>query len=177
MKVAITGKTEPLLAGRTASLLLRPRGTSDPMTEQEKLQKDALRAFIDHVALSAHGAARAAGARHVAHVILRDGAGRPELEPISQADARAYLIALVAEMFTGVHDYLLPCEAVFAQNVRGTDLDDAVDTLLSTPRRKFSSSYGPVKELERFDVPTAAVASGMVGVRFQPYFGLQKVGW
>src|SRR5205823_11160047 len=103
-------------------------------------QKDAerLRGFVDHLALSAAGLS--AGS-HRALTIWSNGKEVPRttpstFRPVSAERARAYLQAIVAAMVTGardgagratgVHDYLLPFEAVMSSDKNGRPVADEV---------------------------------------------------
>jgi exodeoxyribonuclease V gamma subunit len=199
LAVQLVGRTELLLlrpvaasaskagAPGTGSLVLTCRRDGDPRP------KDRLRAFVDHLALSAAGlsavghealVAWSCGGQHRVH--------RACFAPLAPERARAYLAALVTDMLTGardaggrptgVHDYLLPCEAVFEAAARpGRDVVEEVerlrDTYFELPARPFSSVMGPVPEAaERHQPPPPAEAARMVQARFGLYFELLAGG-
>jgi exodeoxyribonuclease V gamma subunit len=184
--IQIVGRTELLLLGpaRSGSLVLscrRDAGDRD---------KDRLRAFVDHLALAAAGLstgehqAIVVWSRGGEHQLHRDG-----FRPVTAERARAYLSALVTDMLTGardaggrptgVHDYLLPCEAVFDAHRRKRDLVEEVerlrDTYFEKPFLVFSSVVGPVPEaVERHQPPPASEAAQMVRARFGLFFELAE---
>ena len=77
----------------------------------------ACAAWLTHLARAASGV----GAPNHKLVSLalganRDGAGqmdRAVFAPLAQADARALLAGLAADLLSGVHAYLMPCEGIF----------------------------------------------------------------
>ena len=193
--VEIVGRTELQLArpDGAASLFFSCRSASrDTRTPRHR---DRLRAFLDHVALSAADMPGAGGA-HGALIAWSDG-GDHELEvrrfrPLSPERARSYLASLITAMLagardgngqsTGVHPYLLPCEAIF--NVRGgtgnlkRSLVEEIQKLRDDYLEKgsllsFSSVNGPVPEaVERHEPPPAEQVERMADERFGLYFEL-----
>ena len=166
-------------------LTSRSRSSDD----KTRRQRDRLRAFVEHLALSAaglspgpHGAlvVRSQGSDHEAYP-ARFRAASPET-------AQAHLATLVTDLLTGardgagaptgVHPYLLPCEAVFTARERGRDLNEEIERLRDNYLEKpgllgFSSVYGPVPEaVERHDPPPAAEAQRMTAARFGLFFDL-----
>jgi exodeoxyribonuclease V gamma subunit len=184
--IQIVGRTELLLRGPaiSGSLVLSCRRDDDDR------DKDRLRAFVDHLALAAAGLSNGAHQAIVAwsrggdHRLYRDG-----FRPVTAERARAYLAALVADMLTGardaggrptgVHDYLLPCEAVFDARRRNRDVVEEVermrDAYFEKPFLVFSSVSGPVPEAaERHHPPPPAEAARMVSARFGLFFELAE---
>lgn len=198
--VEIRGTTELLVdegdgsGTESASLvLLGPRRTR---FEGEARQKEGLRAFVDHVALAAAGAP---ARRHAALLCWADASshasGRSGLGVLDRDRARTWLESVVADMLagvpdaagrpTGLHPYLLPCEAVFEARKLGsrtqTTISDAVekirDNYFEKPFLKFSSLYGPVPQaVERHDPPAAREAEAMAHARFDLFFALAAEG-
>jgi exodeoxyribonuclease V gamma subunit len=189
LRVEIVGQTGlHLLAGdQTASVVLTTRSrTSDDRTRR---QRDRLRPFVEHLVLSAadlspgaHGAllVRAQGDDH--------DAAAARFRALPAEAARAYLGTLVTDLLTGagdaagtptgVHPYLLPCEAVFAARERDKDLVQEIERLRDNYLEKpyllgFSSVYGPVPEaVERHEPPPAAEARRLADARFGMFFDL-----
>ena len=185
LQVEIVGRTELVLTpeqGTPGSVVFACRSSAD--------QKDAerLRGFVDHVALSAAG--RSAGS-HWAITIWSNGRETrttPSIfRPVSAERARAYLQSIVEAMVTGardaagrptgVHDYLLPFEAVMSADKSGRSVADEVQRLRDNYFEKswlaFSSVRGPVPEAaERHEPPPAEEAERMSGERFGLYFEL-----
>jgi hypothetical protein len=194
LSVEIVGSTGlHLSAGaEPASVVLTSRSRSGD--DRTRRQRDRLRAFVDHLALSAAGLS---GGAH-GTLVVRSQGGDHELHPArfrmtSVETARSYLADLISDLLTGardaggvstgVHPYLLPCEAVFAARERGRGLGEEIERLrdnyLEQPwRLGFSSVYGPVPEaVERHDPPSEAEARRMAGTRFGLYFDLLQVAW
>jgi exodeoxyribonuclease V gamma subunit len=184
LAVELVGRTELLLtpAGEVpGSLVFACRSSAE--------QKDAerLRGFVDHVALSAAGLSRGA---HRAITIWSNGVEArttpTTFRPVSAERARDYLAALVAAMVTGtrdgagrptgVHDYLLPFEAVITADKSERPVAEEVQRLRDLYFERgigFSSVRGPVPEAaERHEPPTAEAAERMVAERFGLYFEL-----
>jgi len=174
----------------TGSLVFSCRSPRDDM----KVDRELLRAFLDHVALAAAGAGS-----HTAHTALlavadeRDMAAsaleRRAFAALGRARALDYLAALAAELLsgdvdaasgvsTGVHAYLLPCEAIFRARRTDRPLTDVIQELredyLESPfGPTFSSCYGPVPHaVERHDPPAAGDAARMAEARFGLMFDL-----
>lgn len=199
LRIEIVGSTELLVAlpasrgaegsaPGSGSLVFACRRKQSRQNEASSSAKDRLRAFFDHVALAAcgssdgpHGAfvARATEAEH--------DLSWARFRPVDSARARAFLAAVVRDMLagardaagrpTGVHDYLLPCEAVFeARNGRRSlveEVEHLRDNYFENSRLRFSSLYGPVPEpLERHDPPPADEAVRMAHDRFGLFFEL-----
>jgi exodeoxyribonuclease V gamma subunit len=174
--VTIVGRTDLIVTtadGACGSLVLSCRRDEEPHRER-------LRAFLDHVALSAAGVTTGA---HASLVVWSRGGQhklrRDRFRPVTRERARAYLAAVVADMLegtrgTGVHDYLLPCEAVFARKPDlPAQIEQMRDAYLELPFKAFSTVNGPVPEaVERHDPPSAEQAAAMVERRFGLYFEL-----
>jgi len=78
---------------------------------------------------------------------------------------------------TAVHDYLLPCEAVFAAHASGGAITDEVEKLRDAYFERwfltFSSVLGPVPEAaDRHEPPPPEEADRMAARRFGLYFAL-----
>ena len=108
-------------------------------------------------------------------------------KPVAAERARGYLGEMIREMLTGaadaagrptgVHPYLLPCEAVFKARTGQKTLVEAVedmrDLYFERPWLTFSSVHGPVPEaVERHDPPAPAEARKMADHRFGLFFDL-----
>jgi hypothetical protein len=181
------------LVGRTDLVLTPEEGIPSSVTlscgRNEQRDKDRLRGFLDHLALSA--AQLSSGAHGAVTIWARNGkhALRPALfRAVSPERARAYLAGVVAAMLagtrdaagrsTGVHDYLLPIEAVIGAVRKGRSVVDEVEQLrdnyLENPTfSSFSSVNGPVPEaVERHDPPAPEDGARMVAERFGLYFDL-----
>jgi hypothetical protein len=87
-----------------------------------------------------------------------------------------------AGRFTGVHDYLMPIEAVISARSKGRPVADEVeqlrDNFLEKPEfNSFSSANGPVPEaVERHDPPAPEEGERMMAERYDLYFELLDEG-
>ncbi len=164
VRVHLGGATGPLLRSRRGSLLFVHRPHSGDSERQEKL---FLRGFFDHLLLAASGRP---AAHHAACLVYANGICREvTFLPIEPADARDYLGRLAADLLTGPHTYLLPCEAVFAaQEHPDLRVEDQVEAVLRRPG--CSSRYGPIQRIEGFRAPREEDARAMIQRRFGPFF-------
>lgn len=199
-------QTQVALVGRTG-LQIQPGGCRGTLLlscrrKVESGSRDSKRwlaAFVDHLALAAAGLADGPSSVYALWSNGQDSAADADggFGPISADRARAYLAAIVCDMFTGaldvrgratgVHPYLLPCEAVFESH-RGSKgrvsksrvrsivecIESLRDQHLQFPRTTaISSALGPVPEaVERHDPPSPDVAADMVRRRFGLFFEL-----
>jgi exodeoxyribonuclease V gamma subunit len=192
LPVEIVGRTELQIgagAGDTAgihgSLVFAARRDNGPA----RIFRDRLRAFIDHVALSAAG--RGDGSPWATHVVWsygdRHNTTSARFAPLAAADAQAYLARLIGALVagastaggwaSGLHPYLLPCEAVFTAHSNGTAIVDEVEKLrdyyLEMAWKTFSTVNGPVPQaVERHDPPSSEDAERMAQDRFGLYWQL-----
>jgi hypothetical protein len=111
----------------------------------DKRSRYHLRGALDHVVLAAAGLANE-GHSHI--LVDREGTTRTvEHAPWSQADARAYLALLVAELLDASHGYLLP-------------FDHLVSALAGKPPgRQYGETtpvlgYGPIDRLDGLSAPS-----------------------
>ncbi len=177
-RLALVGRTSPVLRtpdGETISLVLALSAGKDlPIANA----REALKGYVDALALAAARADEAPARPHrVAVLRPRGAAGRPPFTmafgPRRPADARRALAALAADLLGGVHAYLLPCEAVFrARRGRGAvqPLTGIVAGLRDAPRAAMSTRYGPVPAIERYPIPDEEEAQRMVAARFGGFF-------
>jgi exodeoxyribonuclease V gamma subunit len=192
-EVQLVGRTELQVTTTEgpASLFFSCRSQSrDGRTPRHR---DRLRAFVDHLALAAAGLG---GGPHGALIAWSDGSDHEldarRFREVMPETARDYLAGIVSAMLggardgngqlTGVHPYLLPCEAVF--NLKGAraegkrTLVEEIEKLRDDYLEKgnllaFSSVNGPVPEaVERHDPPPLDEAERMVDERFGLYFAL-----
>ena len=104
---------------------------------------------------------------------------------LTTARARDYLRDLVQDLLrgspdafghpSGLHAYLLPCEAVFAHRKEDLPIVDAVEELreqcAENERIRVSTHYGPIRDaLGRWNPPAADEAERMVRTRFALFF-------
>jgi hypothetical protein len=190
LAVEVVGSTGLLVSaggGDPASLVLTSRSRSGD--DRARRQRDRLRAFVEHLALSAAGLSSGP----LGALVVRAQGGEHETNParfraLPAEAARAYLGALVTDLVTGardaaglptgVHPYLLPCEAVFSARDRNKDLVEEIERLRDNYLEKpsllrFSTVDGPVPEaVERHEPPPAPEARRLAESRFGLYFDL-----
>jgi exodeoxyribonuclease V gamma subunit len=145
------------------------------------LERDLLRPFFTHLALAARDPGQVGDSRPSRAILIRpekDGTPRVDqrvFPPISAAEARAHLGDLASELLGRVHDYFLPCEAVFTWKKRrdkgeAMGVRDAVLLLRDDNWTRFLSERGPIPDPKSYPVPAEASAQEMVARRFGPYF-------
>jgi len=190
LEVELTGSTDLLIGdpGASASVLFSCRSW---IGDNARQHRDRLRAFVDHLALTAAGDSEAGHGSLVVWAVPGESNLIPaRFRPLPPVEARRYLAAMVADMVTGardsagqptgVHPYLLPCEGVFNARTRkfaGSLVDEIEklrDAYLERPFvAMFSSVNGPIPEaVERHDPPALAEAQRMAASRFDLYFDL-----
>lgn len=173
VRVELHGKTDAILPSVPASLVLQAR-RRDP--GPDKRIKDELRGFFDHAVLAATGQLAA----DKWDVVVAAGRDQPPdrmpFTALTRDEARAWLATLARDLLSGVHDYLLPIEAVTKSRAAGRtkgkpqSIQRTVDGLRENPRPSYSSLYGPIHRPERFDPPDEADAQAMIARRFGPFF-------
>jgi exodeoxyribonuclease V gamma subunit len=149
LELALSGGRTVRLIGQTELLVRGPRFTS-VVTLLRKLEKGSpyhLRGAFDHLMLAAAGLANAG---HV-HRLIDDRGEICEVQhdPWTQADARAYLAALIAELLDEPHGYLLPFESL-AKALHG----GKPAAWTSDPTRGLG--YGPIDRADGLDPPSNA---------------------
>ena len=71
---------------------------------------------------------------------------------IDEECARKFLTTLLADLLSGPHAYLLPCEAVFEYlGEKKTSIESSVERMKEDDRESCSSRYGPVPNFEQYD--------------------------
>jgi exodeoxyribonuclease V gamma subunit len=176
--ITLLGQTEPLAivdGTRLAITLVGNRHRDD------SADRDRLRAWLTHLALSASGLAADQPLRSL--VIAGEATGDAarvravDLAPLSAAEARATLSALAADLLSGVHPYLLPCEGVFSWRgrqgtERATSVREAVMSLRDDGWTILSSDRGPIPDARRYPVP--ADADARAAQRFGRFFAAMR---
>jgi exodeoxyribonuclease V gamma subunit len=185
--VEVSGRSELLLDERRATVVCDPGGPKgDPREERVRELRLGLRGFLDHLLLAATGTQ--AGLRRQLVLLRRDAGGatqvRYDLHPIRREEAIDYLGALASDLFFGVHDYLLPCEAVF-DAFRAAEMRLPLDAHAVRAealrriagREACSSRWGPVADPAGYAPPAAALLSEIVTRRFAPYLSRLGTRW
>ena len=192
LHVEVQGRTSVLVEIPNlarASVVLSCR--AEDADEETRRDKESLAAFLDHVALAAAGLSQgSAGHRGL---LLLTHVGRDDIEErrfaaLDPARARDYLARLVRDMLTGtpgpdgeptgLHAYVLPCEAVFRARRKGTLAGDEAAGLCRRYREgsriHLSTQYGPIRDaVDRWNPPSAEVAARMAADRFGLFFELE----
>jgi hypothetical protein len=192
LQVELQGRTSVLVESSDvprASVIFTCRAKD--ADEETRLDKESLAAFLDHVALAAAGLSQAqAGHRGL---ILLTHVDEQDIEeyrfaPLDMARARDYLARLVRDMLTGtlgpsgeptgLHPYVLPCEAVFRARRKGVLPWDEAASLCQQYREgariHLSTLYGPIRDtVERWNPPPAEIAARMAASRFGLFFELE----
>ncbi|MGI5861126.1 MAG: exodeoxyribonuclease V subunit gamma [Myxococcales bacterium] len=175
LRVEIVGATEPLVLGRRASLTLINRSLgSNKVVEALRAGRVSLRGFVDAVALAAAGQG---GAGHQSLICVTNGVeGKLDaysFEPIGRDEALAWLRRVVADMLSGVHDYLLTAEAVLHYGARADSpgFAEALEEVFALfSRSSHGSSYGPIKRIDVFGPPEERRACELIARRWGLYF-------
>lgn len=186
LELELHGRLRPRLdvGGVEGSLVLGASSNGDE-------DRDSLRPFLEHLMLAAAGAP-AAPSRHL---IIRPRSGAAGatatelvLAPVERERARAYLTALLGDLFARPHDYLLPCEAVFrarqAQEKHKEREDDGAartlrDHIVETRddpyyRASSSTKFGPVPQPFDYPPPPLDEAERLAEQRFGLFFALRQ---
>jgi exodeoxyribonuclease V gamma subunit len=158
------GETQPLVAERDAL------GSILPVAGAIR-DKHFLRGFLDGAALAAAGVAE--GRPHRVTVVGASGAEVRAYPAWTQDEARAYLGRVVADLLGSAHDYLLPCELVFARRRKP---DAPFAALAGAVLARASSRFGPIRSLDGLKPPAAAEADAIIERRFDRFFGHEVVG-
>jgi exodeoxyribonuclease V gamma subunit len=174
-RVEIHGTTQPLID--------EPQGFLRFVTRRSvarKPHKEFLRVFLDKIILAA--ANRSVDTFHSAFIVNAHPRAVPDrrvcaFHVVNEVEARLYLTFLVEEMLSRVHDYLLPCDAVFDVGVsRDGRVDEArlAAVLESIPETidRTASRWGPVAHLEDYAPPHPGDAAEMIRKRFRLYFDM-----
>ncbi|HET9450499.1 MAG TPA: hypothetical protein VFO83_06435, partial [Aggregicoccus sp.] len=154
------------------SLILQRRNVSSGASEDVKRHKAALRGYLDHLVLAAAGLRDGGDFR--AQVLVagnKPTAFGVSFKPLSAEAARAQLTALATELLSGVHDYLLPCEAVFlarGKYAKGRSLAECLAETVGDERASHSSRYGPIRRFDAYPHPPDAEA--LVERRYGHFF-------
>jgi len=157
--VLLTGRTEPVAEDPAIGSIVL-------VTGKEWSPRHWLRGALDAVALAAAGEAARSHAMTIA--TGTGGLERVELAPLGGGAARAWLAAMVEELFAAPHDYLLPCEAALPQalgTAKGA-LADEVAALVGKKDVFFSSRGGPLRLPRHIAPPPADEAEQMIARRF-----------
>jgi hypothetical protein len=165
-RVSLHGPSE-LFAERDGErlTLLLPK---DDRRDSGRDHREYLRAFIDHVMVAAAGSEPP---RPTRALLCRSTGKHPQqaiFPALAPAEARTYLDAVVTDLFSGVHDYLLPFEAVLSWHGRDRPrppVPDIVAMLKDDNWTKFQSDFGPVRNARDYLPPSDERARAMIDRR------------
>ncbi len=173
LRVEIVGRTEAELGAPFGSLSLAIQSAAS----KNGMGKRYLPGFIDAVARAASGQEDTTSRRLMCNMyqssIDEAKVFSTVLAPIAQRAATEYLERLAAELLGRVHDYLLPCEAVFSSRRNASSVREEVDQLVRADRATFSSDYGPVPRSRIYPAPEESEAQAMIDRRFGLFFSSQ----
>ena len=165
LTLQLSGGRTVRLVGQTELLLVEGGRYTSVVALVKEAKKDShyhLRGAFDHVVLAAAGLANAG---HTHRLVGGDGKEcRVEHAPLAQAEARAYLAALVTELVDQPHGYLLPFEALVHATVGKPLLARYRDAL----------GFGPIEREDGLALPLDAIA--IAERRFAPLVALMSGG-
>jgi hypothetical protein len=175
LRVSIHGRSEVLAErdGQRLILLLAPNGQK---AELPREQLTFVRAFLDHVVLSAsdEGPPRASRALLCRRTLARSAQSEITFQPLARDEARGYLRDLVGDLLSGVHPYLLPWEAIHSWRGKtpSPPVPDVVTMLRDDNWTRFRSDYGPLTRAHArsFPPPSDQLARAMIARRFGLFF-------
>jgi len=159
------------LFGRTEIISPELPGSITLVVRDSVKDKDFLAGFLDAVILSMLPGHHDPGAYH-AHIITTKSKGdssacRRTFLGIDEGRARKLLTTLLADLLSGPHAYLLPCEAVFKYlGEKRTSIESSVERMKEDSRESCSSRYGPVPNFEQFDPPDENTAREIIERRY-----------
>ena len=163
VRVELFGRTEIQLPELPASIAL--------VVRDKARDSDFLAGFLDAVILSLVPGRAEPSAYH-AHVVTTDNKGdsptyRRTFRGIDENRARTFLTDLLADLLTGPHAYLLPCEAVFHRmSEEKNSIESSVNSMKENDNELCSSRYGPVPHFEQYDAPDDDSAQKIIDRRF-----------
>ncbi len=123
-------------------------------------QKDSLKGFLDHLYASAAGLSRDEPYLFFAINAPPRGEARAtaiRFAPVAREKALCYLQELLADLLSGTHEYLLPCESVFSERNH-------------VKLSRTSTAYGPVAHPEDYQPPDDETRAELIRRRFGLYF-------
>jgi exodeoxyribonuclease V gamma subunit len=180
VRVEISGRTMPIGAADEASVILHRRNKKPGTKEwaEADLERMLLRAFVDHVVLSAAGVASDRARRCVTVVATPEEphVEQATLAPMSRDQATMWLRAAVRDLLGAPHAYFFPCEAVF---VHHRDAGQPIVPVIQQARSllrdadgssELRSAYGPVPRLRDYPIPDEQTARRMAESRFGAFF-------
>ncbi|HEY4185048.1 MAG TPA: exodeoxyribonuclease V subunit gamma [Polyangia bacterium] len=184
LDVQLQGRLMPRLeiGDARGSLLLAASSNSED-------DRDGLRPFLEQLLLAASDHAHAPTTSR--HLLLRPSPPKPAaavtelvFSALSPERARAYLTALVNDIFTGSHDQLFPCEAVFRARKNAEKSGDGAprvrECIIETRddpyyRRTSSARLGPVPRAFDYPPPAVEEAEALAERRFGLFFESRQV--
>lgn len=157
LQVEISGRTDPMVMSRSASVIPNTNGVVWKLS-----RKHFLRGFMDHTLMAAQGHtseqpwrvcinpdAPIEGSYQHKHCIR-------EFEPMQPHEAKHYLGNVVRDMLTEVHAYYLPVEIAFQHLETGDSIAQLAQAAQQNDWVKNSADFGPVRDPRRFAPPENA---------------------
>ncbi len=168
--VDIVGETQALNTPRNLSVSLINRKNTET--------RDFLPGFFDHVLLSAAGLLPNRSNPHSTHTVFlnptetltKTESKTRVFHTLTQQEAQDYLTLLTRDLLSGIHDYLMPIEAVlYFSDERNHDSFTQIVNNFVDDNKSMSSLFGPVRRLERFAPPSEETAKTIINARFAPF--------
>ena len=170
--VELVGPTQLLVCERRVSVIAVAKPAPKGKDQDSYAWQKSLPGFFDHVALSALGLA--SGDEHTVQLLHDDHAALlVRFRPIARDVARAWLSDLVRELQSTVHDYVLPCEAIFrAWGGPGSGFEGLGSVLqqILDASASHASTYGPLRNYARYRLLDEADAARSARVRLGLFF-------
>jgi exodeoxyribonuclease V gamma subunit len=163
VRVELFGRTEIVSRTLPASIT--------PVIRKTAGLKDFLAGFLDAVILSMLPGHHDPAEYH-AHVLTNGVDHEPSghqvtFRGIDERQARAFLTTVLADLLSGPHSYLLPCEAVFDYlGEKKKPIRSSIEWMKVSDREPCSSRHGPVPDFARYNPPVEEVAREMIERRF-----------
>ncbi len=173
LEVHLRGRSEALL-GQRGSVLLEAGEVPTARREREwRRERNGLRAFLDHVLLTASGETVPA---HRAHIFFGSQDAGFVLPALEVEQARAYLRVLVSDLLGRQHAYFAPAAPVLEDLSRwGTRrAEEWREAVLQVQKRSARGpSFATVPHAEEYEVPAADDLLAMYERRFALYAALR----
>jgi hypothetical protein len=174
LRVLLRGRTETLLGQRASVHLEAAPRNSAARQRARREERAGLRAFVDHLLLSASGETVT---QHRAHVLYPDQPRDIEvaLGALSQAAARDYLVDLVRDLLSGPHAYFAPATPLLEALPEWGARSPAAwrSALLKVRDEAAGRSYASVPHAEEYPVPAEDELQAMYARRYDLYARLR----
>jgi exodeoxyribonuclease V gamma subunit len=182
--VHVSGLTEGLFEDGLTSIIFRPARLPSQLNNavRGRAFRYFLRGVVDHALLSAVNAAGSDDRQIL--ICYAEGADtigqqKMQLRHLDADKAKTWLTAVITDLLSSDHAYLLPCEAAFNEYcihkdepaaIRGDKLGEIIKEMAENEWASFSSLWGPVPSPRSYEPLPAAEAVKIVNRRFGPLF-------